>query len=56
MAIGQQVNIPVLIIFVKSSNSFRISRMAKVITNNIQMDCNEEKFVKVCVSADSRSQ
>ena len=53
---GQQVNIPVLTIFVKFLNSFRISGVPEGAAKEKQMDCNEEKFVNLRESADSKSQ
>ena len=53
---GQQVNIPVLAIFVKSSNRFRISGVSRGTKNEILMDCNEEKLENRLESVDSKSQ
>ena len=53
---GQQVNIPALTIFVKFLNSFRISRASRDVVKEKLMDCNDEKFLNLHVSADSRSQ
>ena len=44
---GQQVNIPVLIIFVKFSNSFRISRAPRGVVEEKKMDCNDKKFLNL---------
>ena len=53
---GQQVNIPILVIFVKFFNRFRISGVSKGTRNENFMDCNEEKFENRPESADSKSQ
>ena len=53
---GQQVNIPVLAIFVKSSNRFRISGVSRGIKNENLLDCNEENLENHLVSAESKSQ
>ena len=41
---GEQVNIPVLTIFVKFLNRFGIGGVAKVTEQKKLVDCNEEKF------------
>ena len=53
---GEQVNIPVLIIFVKFLNRFRISGVPRGTRNEKFMDCNEEKFTNLPESAESKSQ
>ena len=53
---GEQVNIPVLTIFVKFSNRFRIGGVPRGTTKEKFMDCNEEKFMNPRESAESKSQ
>ena len=53
---GQQVNIPVLVVFDKISKSFWISEVAKVIMKEKLVDCNEKKFANLHVFADSKNQ
>ena len=53
---GEQVNIPVLAVFVKFLNRFRIGGMPRGIRNENFMDCNEEKFKNRPESAESKSQ
>ena len=53
---GQQVNIPVLIIFVKFLKRFRISGIPRGITMKKFVDRNEKKQANFCVSAESKSQ
>ena len=53
---GQQVNIPVLVTFIKFSNSFQIGKTPEGVTKKKIMDRNEEKFSNSCESAESKSQ
>ena len=53
---GEQVNIPVLTMFVKFLNRFRIGGVPKGTRNEKFMDCNEEKFMNRPESAESKSQ
>ena len=53
---GQQVNIPVLSIFVKFLNRFRIDEIAKAIENKKFVDRNEEKRKNCLEFVESKSQ
>ncbi len=52
----EQVNIPVLTVFVKFLNRFRIGGIPRGIRNENFMDCNEENFKNRPESAESKSQ
>ncbi len=53
---GEQVNIPVLAIFDKFLNRFRIGGVPRGTTKEKFVDCNEEKFANPRESAESKSQ
>lgn len=53
---GEQVNIPVLAIFAKFLNRFRIGGVPKGTGKENLMDCNKEKFENLSKSAESKSQ
>ena len=52
---GEQVNIPVLTMFVKFLNRFGIGGMPKGIRCEKFMDCNDKKFMNHSKSAESES-
>ena len=53
---GERVNIPVLTIFVKFLNRFRIGGVPRGTRNKKLVDCNEEKFANCPESAESKNQ